>query len=446
MGEKRILIVGGGFAGVQAAVGASETLGAAPERAVSVELVSPAPHLVIRPRLYESDLSGVCVPLSGVLGPIGVKHRQAKVIELDVATRTARLDSEPARLRFDQLVFAAGSRLPLPAEQPVHAADTYAQARALQRAVRALSKSPAAQLRVVVVGGGFTGVELAAELAGTLKRAARTAGRHVSGHVTLIERGPDLAPAFGPRARRVIEQALAALGVDVQTGVGVSDIGRDGVVLQDGSRVDAELVVWSTGPRAPGIAEQIPARRDSLGRLEVDRFLATGVDGIWAAGDSAAASPDGEHIAIMSCQHAMPQGRRAGENAAAAALGRPPRPYSQPLYLTCLDLGDSGALLTSGYDRDTVLATGAQAKKFKRYTNRSRIYPPASADRDQILKSGRPAPTASAIAALTGLALRSDWVRDRVTQGAEDRASMFANPTNETAANPAPKDRRQIVA
>jgi NADH dehydrogenase len=342
------------------------------------------------------------------------------------------VDGEPGQIGFDQLVLAAGSRLALPADQRLHAADTYAQARELQRALGALAETPDDQPRVAVVGGGFTGLELAAELAGTLKPAARTGG-----HVTLIERDRDLAPGFGPRARRVIEQAMAALGVEVRTGVGVSDLDQDGVMLQDGSRVDAELVVWATGPRAPEITAQIPGRRDGLGRVEVDRFLATGVDGIWAAGDCAAARADGEHIAVMSCQHAIPQGRRAGENAAAAALGTQPRPYRQPLYLTCLDLGDYGALLTCGFDRDTVLATGDQAKKFKRYINRSLIYPPASSDRDHILSMGRPAPAGPAIAALTRLALRSDLVRDRVTQPAPDRASMFASLAGDTTRSPA---------
>ncbi|MGO9955237.1 MAG: NAD(P)/FAD-dependent oxidoreductase [Solirubrobacteraceae bacterium] len=427
MSEKRILIVGGGFAGVHAAVGASATLRAARERAVAVELVSPDPYLVIRPRLYEADLSGVCVPLSGLLEPIGVRHRRARVIEIDAASQTVRLEDESDRLRYDQLVFAAGSGLTLPAGQRVHAADTYAQARALNQAVCGLAHAPERQFSVLVVGGGFTGLELAAELAGTLERTARVAGRRAGGHVLLIERSPKLAPGFGTRARGVIEHALGALGVEVRTGVGVSDVRPDGLVLDDGSRVDAELVAWSAGPRASVLAEQIPARRDGLGRLEVDPFLATGVDGVWAAGDSAAASVDGEHLAVMSCQHAMPQGRRAGENAAAAVLGKPPRRYRQPLYLTCLDLGDYGALLTCGFDRNTILVTGQQAKKFKRYINRSLIYPPPSADTKQMLRVGRPEPAGAAMAALIRLALRSDTVRNRVTGAAEDRAALFAD-------------------
>ena len=78
MEQKRIIIVGGGFAGVWAAMGAARKLA---EKSggddVRITLVSPDDALVIRPRLYESDLSGVRVPLSEVLSPVAVEHRQA---------------------------------------------------------------------------------------------------------------------------------------------------------------------------------------------------------------------------------------------------------------------------------------------------------------------------------------------------------------------------------
>src|SRR5579875_2774551 len=408
MNSRRILIVGGGPAGVRAAVGAAERLRSARARHRAVELVNPDPWLVLRPRLYESDLSGVRVPLDAVLGPIGVVHRRGTVTEID----------------------AAGSTLPLPDGAPVLAVDTYAQAQALHRRLAGLRDRPGAKFSAVVVGGGFTGVEIAAELAGMLKRAARSAGRRARGPITLIERGPNPAPDFGPRARSVIERSLRSLGVEVKTGTAVVGVHAAGVVLADGSEVEGELVVWSTGPRASRLTGQVPARRDPLGRVVVDRHLASGVEGIWVAGDSACASVDGRHTALMSCQHAMAQGRLAGQNAAAVSLGEPPRPYRQPLYLTCLDLGGAGALLTCGFDRDTVLATGAEAKRFKRHINRCLIYPPANATAEELLKLGKPEPSGPVVAALTRLALRSRRVRRRASAG-EDRAALFAAATDD---------------
>jgi hypothetical protein len=112
-------------------VGASETLWAARECSVAVELISPDPCLVVPPRLYEADLYGVCVPLSVVLEPLGITHRRARVIKIDATSRTVRLDDGSDRLRYDQLVFAAGSHLPSPVGEHVHAADTYEQALAV---------------------------------------------------------------------------------------------------------------------------------------------------------------------------------------------------------------------------------------------------------------------------------------------------------------------------
>ncbi len=410
MSDKRILIVGGGFAGIYAAVGAAETLRAASDETVSVELVSPDPYLVIKPRLYETDLAGVRVPLAGVLDPIGVSYRQGRVETIDTAAKTVALDDGTGPLPYDQLVFAAGSQMPLPAGADVHAADSYEQAVALRAAVSRL----AAGSSVVVVGAGFTGVELAAELGGGSTR------------VTLVERDPHLSPEFGPRARAVIEEALSSLGVTVRSGAGVAAVDRGGVALEDGLRVDGDLVVWAAGPKASPLTEQIPATRDRLGRLDVDRFLSTGVDGVWAAGDSAAACVGGEQSSVMSCQHASPQGRLAGENAAAAVVGRAPGAYRQSLYLTCLDLGAYGAVVTCGFDRDTILASGPNAKSLKRFINRSLIYPPADADAKQILKLGRPAPPGPAGAAIVRTALRSGAIRRMVTGNAQDRAALFA--------------------
>jgi NADH:ubiquinone reductase (H+-translocating) len=427
MRSKRILIVGGGFAGVWAAVGAVATLrGAREGNAVSVELVSPDSWLVMRPRLYESDLSGVRVPLDAVLAPIGVTYRRGRVIEIDCVRRSVHLDDGSGPLGYDELIVATGSRLVLPNGPPVHAVDTHAQATALHRELAAMAGMPNAGFSAVVVGAGFTGIEVAAELAGMLERAASAARQRGRSRVTLVERGGSLAPEFGSQARKVIERSLESLGVEVRTGAAVSDVRSGGVTLTDGSHVDGELVVWSTGPRACVLTEQVPSGRDPLGRLRVNEHLATGVDGIWAAGDSACAAVDGRHTSVMSCQHAMPQGRQAGENAAAAALGKAPRRYQQPLYLTCLDLGAAGALLTCGFDRDTMLATGESAKAFKRYINRSVIYPPANADVEQILSAARPAPAGRAIATVSGLALRSRLVRSRVIDAGEDRATQFA--------------------
>jgi NADH:ubiquinone reductase (H+-translocating) len=430
MRQKRIVIVGGGFAGVWAAMGAARSLhrrGAADR--VAITLVSPDDALVIRPRLYESDLSGVRVPLSRVLPPVGVDHRQARVDGIAVDARKLMLGGQsPGELEYEQLILCAGSEARLPAgADGVHCVDGYLQAVALHGAVAGLGDRPGAPFSATVVGAGFTGIEVAAELSDMLRAAAGDAGAApAEASVHLVDRADSVAPEFGPGARAVIEDALGSLGVRTHAGAPVSRLDAGGVTLAGGERIDSGLTVWAGGPRASALNEQLGLALDARGRLAVDAQMATGIDGVWAAGDAAGVSVDGEHLAMMSCQQAMPQGRQAGENAAAVILGDPPGRYTQPLYLTCLDLGSAGALLTCGFERDRILARGERAKRFKRWINRSLIYPPASANSAELLGLGKRATAGPAAATIQRLALRSNMLRHTLVSRGEDRAERYA--------------------
>jgi NADH:ubiquinone reductase (H+-translocating) len=97
---------------------------------------------------------------------------------------------------------------------------------------------------------------------------------------------------------------------------------------------------------------------------------------VYAAGDVAHAAADAAgHIAPMSCQCAIPMGEIAGANAAAELLGGKLAPFSHSAYVTCLDLGDAGALFMEGWDREVRL-TGFWAKVMKETINTRLIYPP----------------------------------------------------------------------
>lgn len=429
MSTHRLVIVGGGFAGVWAAMGAAAQLRQRDaEQRVAITLVSPDGRLVIRPRLYEADLRGACVPLDGVLAPLGIELRQAEASAIDVERRVLTLvGAEGGAMGYDQLVLCAGSSLQHQLADGVHCVDSYWQALSMHRAVSELGGSRDARFDAVVVGGGFTGLEVAAELSDMLREAARRAGApgaEVS--VSLVEQGPLIAPEFGPRARAVIESALRSLGVQIVTGASVASADSGGVGLDGGRRIDAGLTVWTGGPRASTLNAQLGVPLDPLGRVPVDSELASGIDGVWVAGDTARVRVDRDHLALMSCQHAMPQGRQAGANAAAALVGGPVSSYHHPMYLTCLDLGSAGALLTAGFERDTILATGADAKPFKRFINRSLIYPPAGANASALLKLAKATPVGPLAAAVQRLALRSSMVRGSVTGRGHDQAERYA--------------------
>lgn len=329
---RRIVIVGAGFAGVWAALGAAaEREASANEHAIDITVVAPGEFLVIRPRLYERDLRGARVPLHGVLPQVRVRHIDATAEQVDISQRHLRVlgIGVEHQISYDQLVICAGSRRAVRLEGPrQHGVDSYQEARALGAV---LDANHHGRPRVAVIGSNFAGLEVATELA-------------AQADVQLIEQADRVAPEFGPSARAVIGQALAQLKIEVRlnTVATMDDPGRS---------FDADATVWTTGPHAGNISWDLGVERDELGRIPVDERLSTGVDGVWAAGDCARAQVDRQHLALMSCQHAMPMGARAGANAVRAALGMQAERYSQAMYLTCLDLGGAGALLTNGFEQ-----------------------------------------------------------------------------------------------
>ncbi|HYZ34311.1 MAG TPA: FAD-dependent oxidoreductase, partial [Crenalkalicoccus sp.] len=174
---RRILVVGGGFAGLWSAAAAARALDAARvgRGAVEIALVNPDPFHVIRVRCYEAALDPVRVPLDEVLGPIGVRRIEGTVTGLDAARRIASVQDATgtaAELPWDRLVLAAGSALwrpPLPglAEHGFDV-DTHAGALRLRQHLAGLAASPEGEAEgswtAVVIGAGLVGIEIACEL------------------------------------------------------------------------------------------------------------------------------------------------------------------------------------------------------------------------------------------------------------------------------------------
>lgn len=394
----RLVIIGAGFAGMYAALSAArrrEIQGVSPE-ALEIALVAPEPTLVVRPRLYEPKPETLTAPLLEMLEAIDVSYVQGIVETVDTKSSVVRI--APAKgatktLSYDRLVVTTGSRLFRPnipgLAEHGFSVDSLDDAIALDRHLHGLAKRPATTGRdtVVVAGGGFTGIEAATEMPARLRDILGTNART---RVIIVERNDAIAPDMGAGPRPVIEDALRKVGVETRIGAGVTSLDKSGVTLSSGEHIETETVIWAAGIRAAPLTTQIPAERDSFGRLLVDRCLqVTGVPGVFAAGDAARAACDDEgNCALMSCQHATRMGAFAGNNAAAELLGLATRPYHQKTYVTCLDLGEAGALFTRGWERKVEMV-GDIAKKTKREINTVWIYPPR-AERAAALASADP--------------------------------------------------------
>lgn len=385
--SKNILIIGSGFAGMMAALGASrlrDEKGVLPED-LTITVVSPAPEMVIRPRLYEPHPHEMVAPLGALFAATDIVHHQGNVETIDQeASCVTVLSSDGAStiLPYDRLILAAGSdgfTPPIPGLAEFgFAATQLAEAVALDRHLHALAEKPSSPARntVVVGGAGFTGLEFATEMPSRLRSIL---GEDADISVIIIDRSEHVAPAMGEMPRPYIEQRLRNLGIETRMNLGIAGLDEHGVTLSDGSRIETSTVIWSAGMRASALTAQLPGERDNLGRVIVDPDLRVpGAPAIFATGDTAKAKTDAAgNYAAMSCQHARRLGAFAGHNAAADLLGEPTLPYDQPAYVTCLDLGPDTAIFTRGWGSQ-VEVTGADAKGIKKEINEVWIYPPAA--------------------------------------------------------------------
>ena len=380
-----ILVIGGSFAGVWSAAAAARvgrdhaSAGARPH----ITLVSDSDEMVIRPRLYERDPVQMSVLLDRVLKPIGVERVHARVIDIDTAARAVTVADTMGQVRvldYDRLVLAAGSQVltpNIPGREFLFNIDTIAAADTLEQHVRKLasvSDAHEGRFTAVVIGAGFTGLEIATELIGRLREMAQANSAHA--RVILVDRSTEVGPQLGEGPRPFITSSLEQLGIEVRLGSGVSEVTDSQVRLIDGEVIAASTTVWTVGMTASPLTAMVPGDRDPIGRLIVDEYLRVpSTPDVYAAGDTAAATVEDGHVTMQSCQHATPLGKFAGYNVAADLLGLPPVPFAPNPYVTCLDLGAAGAVLTTGWDRE-VQMTGSEAKAFKHRINTEWIYPP----------------------------------------------------------------------
>ena len=389
-----IVIVGGGFAGLWASMAAArESLEHAGD--IKIVMVSADPYLTIRPRLYEISPQKLRVPLTDTLSPIDVPLIEGSLNDIDSDKRSISYstpDGGTDDLKYDRLVLSAGS---IQAQLPISGAaqhcwniDSWAAAVALDEHLQYILSQPDTpdNRTIVVVGGGFTGIELATEMRTRLAHHSDQAT--ASGYrIILVERAATVGPELGDNPRPVIKQALNTENVEVLTGANISAIEDNVICFDDDSKIPTRTTIITAGMKASPLAGKLPVEVDGTGRVPVDSALrVTGLDNIFAAGDVARAYVDDDHLALMSCQHAMPMGRYAGHNAVRDLLGLPLVQYRQPDYVTCLDLGTSGAVFCRGWDRHVEVKSD-EGKQIKQNINQKWIYPPRH-DRAAILAAG----------------------------------------------------------
>ena len=391
--ENGIVVVGGGFAGFWAAVAARRVAG--PRK--SIALVSRDSVLQIRPRLYEAAPETLGVDLRELLASVAIDLFLDTANGLNVNDHVLSLASGSTH-GYEKVIVAAGSvmpRPPVPGFDSALSIDTQSEAVEFDRLLAAAvagGANKSSSVSIGIIGGGFTGIELALELRDRVMVHGGIDAAEQA-RITLIERASAIGPELGEGPRPVIEQALTDARIELILDASVRAIehgpNSTRIAFAEGTSRDFDLVVLSTGLAAAPFTASVPGARDRAGRVLVDSFLrAPAAADVFVTGDAAAANVGDGHHTMQSCQHALRTGRYAGENAARELLGLELVAYAQTRYVTCLDLGRSGAVLTTGWER-TVSLSGNEAKTLKRKINTEVIYPPIGGSAEALLESSK---------------------------------------------------------
>lgn len=324
----RVLILGGGYAGVLCAVRLARQVG---ER-VEVTLVSAGEAFVDRIRLHQRAAAQTLPVrrLDAMLAGTGVRLRIGRIEAIDPRGEVT-VDGE--QLGFDKLVIALGSCIDTEAVPGVREhAYTLEAARAAELAERA-PVIAARRGHVVVVGGGLTGVEGASELAESFPGL----------RVTLLA-GAGLVPELPERAQAYLRARLTKLGVRVEEGGGVRRVTTRGVEL-DGRTLPCDACLWAGG----FVASPLPARAglpvNVRGQVLVDPCLRVlGHAHVYAAGDVAELERPPSRM-VMGCKTALPMAAHVADNLARLVRGDAERPFDYLDTLFCLSLGRRDGLV-----------------------------------------------------------------------------------------------------
>src|SRR5207248_3118095 len=340
-GRPRVLILGGGFAGV----GAAQKLEHADAEVVLVDRHDYHPF---QPLLYQLA--------TGLLETTAVGHslrdllsrhdnttiHQASVSSIDLEQRTVSFDEiEP--LTYDYLVLGLGAEVNFfgTAGAPAHAFPMYTLPHAMKLKDHLLERWEAADrdpsliedgaLNVVVVGGGPTGVETAGAIAelyrGALAKDYPNIGPEAA-RVILVEAGPELFAMFKPKLREYAEKALTDRGVEVRTGVAVASVEPTRVTLKSGETLDSHTLVWGAGLQGNPLVQSLGLELQRGNRIGVGPGLTLpDRPEVYVVGDVAAITdPKTEQVLPQLGSVALQSGEHAGEAITDRIAGKEPKP------------------------------------------------------------------------------------------------------------------------
>jgi demethylphylloquinone reductase len=344
-----ICILGGGFGGLYTALYLQRFSGL---RNCRVTLVDPKKHFLFTPLMYEL-VTGELQPweiapsFHNLLQGTNVKHRRDTVETVDLRAQRVKLQSGKS-LTYDYLVLAVGKDTDLGAipgaAEHAYPFRTLADAQHLREQLRFLEASERSQIRIAIVGGGPSGVELAGKLADRLQQR---------GQIRLIARGDDILKSFSRASRITAYRTLGAKGVQVDLHTSIVEIGADWIAVKTQGEVRqaaVDLVLWTTGNQPIEWIRSLECDRNSQDQLIAHPTLQLqGYPEVFVLGDLADVRNARGQQVPATAQVAYQQADHAAKNLWAVVQNRRPKPFRY------LHLGE---MITLGTDSAAVFSFG----------------------------------------------------------------------------------------
>lgn len=325
--KPRVVVLGGGFAGMNAAKALSKM-------PVDVTLIDKSNHHTFQPLLYQVALamlspSDIASPIRTVLrGARNVDVLMEEVENIDVAQHRVGLKGGPA-VEYDYLIVATGSMKSYFGhnewEQYAPGLKTIEDATEIRRRIllafelaerQAVETGSHRPLNFVVIGGGPTGVELAGAIAEISKYFMEQDFRHIDpskARVLLIEGSPRILGSYPEDLSRKGVEQLQNLGVEIHTNTMVEEIGAGYVKVKGGEPMDAVVTLWGAGVASSPVGEMLGVPLDHRKRVIVDKTLnPNGIENVFVCGDLAVFQQDGKELPGVA-QPAMQMGAHAAK-------------------------------------------------------------------------------------------------------------------------------------
>ena len=348
MKTTRIVIAGGGFAGLYAAMHFDKRL--ARRADVEVTLISRENFILFTPLLHEvaaGDLypGDIVNPLRRILRH--VKFIDADVQAIDLNARRihciASVADREFEFEFDHLLLTLGSETNFFNMDGVRdwsvTMKSLSDAALLRNRMVALLEEATLEndeaarrqlLTFVTAGGGFSGTETTGAVNDFVRETMRYYPqlREESIRVVVVHPGNFILPELGEELGRYAERKLLERKVEVIKGARVANYDGEVVTLSDGTSIPAATLIWTAGVKPSPVIAQLPCAKER-GRLLVSEYLAvTGVPGLWAAGDCAAVPIlDTENFHPPTAQHGLREGVTVAKNIEATILDRSLKPF-----------------------------------------------------------------------------------------------------------------------